>query len=56
MGAKLVKPYGPDNLVADNGGNYSVYQWVDPVTGVLQGVILRCGLMNICDQILQERI
>ena len=37
-GAKLVNPYGPNNLVADNGGNYSVYQGVDPVTGEVKYV------------------
>ena len=37
-GAKLVNPYGPDNLVADNGGNYSVYQGVDPKTGEVKYV------------------
>ncbi len=37
-GSKLVKPYGPNNLVADNGGNYSVYQGVDPVTGEVKYV------------------
>ena len=38
-GEKLLKPaYGPDNLVADNGGSYSVYQGVDRQTGEVKYV------------------
>ena len=38
-GASLAKPaYGPSNLVADNGGSYSVYQGRDPLTGEVKYV------------------